>query len=301
MNFRCPLQHELLTGVVKWPQWSLAGFPRSSPGPSLRPCLPDFLCTWLPVSFSQWEDWSVGRRDKPSVSVSRCCFKRWPHTYWLNDVFITFQFWRSKVWNKSYGAKIKKEGCPPSGCSRGSCFLSSSCHLPGLWPHHSHLSFGGHIAFSDSDPRLLLMRILVMTLVHLSNLAYPLLSEEPFLLTAAKSLLSCKVTHLQFLAMRMWTYLEEGVALSFLAHQGTSPHPHSWWPGPLPSSKAPALLILMAWGWHWLPAAADLWVPPCPQAGQSVSFVPCVTNSWHPIHLVWNTKSCLLSSWLVSD
>ena len=108
MNFRCPLQHELLTGVVKWPQWSLAGFPRSSPGPSLRPCLPDFLCTWLPVSFSQWEDWSVGRRDKPSVSVSRCCFKRWPHTYWLNDVFITFQFWRSKVWNKSYGAKSRR-------------------------------------------------------------------------------------------------------------------------------------------------------------------------------------------------
>lgn len=67
-----------------------------------------------------------------------------------------------------------------------------------------------------------------MTLVHLSNLAYPLLSEEPFLVTAAKSRLSCKVTYLQFLAIRMWASLEEGVALSFLAHQGISPHPHSW-------------------------------------------------------------------------
>ena len=51
--------------------------------------------------------------------------------------------------------------------------------------------------------------------------------EEPYLLTAAKSLLSCKVTYLQFLAIRMWTSLEEGVALSFLAHQRISPHPHS--------------------------------------------------------------------------
>ena len=32
----------------------------------------------------------------------------------LNDMFITFQFWRSKVWNKSYGTKSKMSAGLPS-------------------------------------------------------------------------------------------------------------------------------------------------------------------------------------------